>query len=1217
MLKALELHGFKSFADKTRFEFPAGITVVVGPNGSGKSNIVDAMKWVLGAQSAKSLRGKEMSDVIFKGSGSGKRKPANTAEVTIIFDNSGGQLEIDAPEVHVTRRVFRSGEGEYLINGEPRRLRDIKDLFRGTGVGIDAYSLIEQGKVDSILQASPKDRRAIFEEAAGISRFKSKKVEAQRRLERVDQNLLRLSDIVEEVDHRLRRVKSQATKAQRYREYTDRLQQLRTQVGRVDWRRLSEQLLEIEQELGGLGEKASNVQADMDTLDGRATDLDVELATTQDCLRERETQVRQNREQIVGREATIANQRHRLHELEQQTTRARQQLVAEGSRVRELLTRQNSAKEELSAAQQSFDEATSVMEAARLEADAFRQRIEQLRVESERKRQMHMTQLRESATLGNLITACQSQLESARRNVLRLQERQKELRVSLAHAEQVVGQLETERAELDESVSHESMRLSQSREQLIRAQRELEMWQEMFTRDERRRVAAAERAKILQELEARAEGLGAGVRQVLRHPKVEGDDHPFRGVRGMLADLIRADVDVAPMIDVALGDRSQHFVVAGNGLLDRLEAGDLELAGRIGLLRLESTPPPREDVEVDLTGQSGVIGLAANFVQADPHYRHLIDWLLGDTWLVETLADAMQFARSVRHPVRFVTRRGELIDRDGRLLIGPVEGTLGLVSRKSELAALQRELSELSDALAQQADRNTAAKESLRGLQAESDQLASEYAELSSRLVAHRTRAEAARDSRDALLRQRECLDQEIHDAQTVAMKSGEELVQHRNALASLQQLLQETERAVLTADDQVAELDLRRQQLHDSVTAAEIQWAKSDQQLDALRRQLERYVHDLDERERLRTETIGELKRAERQQTECERRILDNTTALAELYLHDEAISGTVHAIAARCDELRLERSQLGKSAGRLRQQLTGIQQQLHARELEAERQRHERTALAERLLDDYGIHIEQLEADATAEERQAREEVDSEIGELRRKISNIGAVNMDALAELEDLEERHAVLAEQYADLVEAKNALDRIIGRINADSRRLFTETLEAIRANFQRMFRKVFGGGSADIVLEDGVDILETGIDVIATPPGKQALNMSLLSGGERALTVVTLLLAIFEYRPSPFCVLDEVDGPLDESNVGRFTDVLNEFLKWTKFVVVTHSKKTMTAAHTLYGVTMQESGVSKRVSVRFEDVSEDGRISQSAIEREPDAAGPETDERGAA
>jgi chromosome segregation protein len=389
--------------------------------------------------------------------------------------------------------------------------------------------------------------------------------------------------------------------------------------------------------------------------------------------------------------------------------------------------------------------------------------------------------------------------------------------------------------------------------------------------------------------------------------------------------------------------------------------------------------------------------------------------------------------------------------------------------------------------------------------------------------------------------------------------------------------------------------------------TAVRVERAKSEQQVGTLRGQLLQFEEDRRERSRAIQEAREQMALAiERRQT-AERTILRASSDLARIYLAKEAEAAAISKWLARRESCGLERSVLNDQLNQVRHQLKKIEDKQHKRELAAGEVRHQRATLVERLAEDYGIQIAELAGQAEHEEPEQREAVEEEIASLRRKISNIGAVNMEALDELDELEQRFASLSGQYQDLVQAKQALERIVHKINADSRRLFTETLEAIRTNFQALYRRAFGGGKADIVLEEGVDILECGIEIIATPPGKPSFSNSLLSGGEKALTAVSLLLAIFQYRPSPFCVLDEVDAPFDEANIGRFVDVLKEFLGWTKFVLVTHSKKTMTAANTLYGVTMQESGVSKRVSVRFDDVSEDGQIRAEALQRDEDAA----------
>src|SRR5262245_18753063 len=417
MLKALELHGFKSFADKTRFEFPAGITVIVGPNGSGKSNIVDCIKWVLGEQSAKSLRGKDMADVIFKGSGTSGRKPMNTAEATLVFENADKRLPIDAPEVHVTRRVYRSGEGEYLINRQPTRLKDIKDLFRGTGVGGDAYSLIEQGKVDKLLQASAKDRRAIFEEAAGISRFKAKKVEAQRRLERVEQNMLRLSDIVEEVENRLKTVRAQASKARRYREYSERLQQLRTQIALVDWRRLSEQLGAVEAEISQAQDETRSCDAEGQLLEARHLELETGALTAGEELRNCESQLASVRQDIAGQQATSDHERSRSAELEEEAALHGRNLLAMSDKAGDVRSRLKATEEELAGAEAAAQSAAQALAERNGRLADVGNEHEAVRKQAEAGRQQHLAALQRVGMLANQVELSQTRLAAAQQAI--------------------------------------------------------------------------------------------------------------------------------------------------------------------------------------------------------------------------------------------------------------------------------------------------------------------------------------------------------------------------------------------------------------------------------------------------------------------------------------------------------------------------------------------------------------------------------------------------------------------------------------------------------------------------------------------------------------------------------------------------------------------------------------------------------------------------------
>jgi len=1216
MLTALELFGFKSFADKTRFEFPAGITVIVGPNGSGKSNIVDAIKWVLGEQSAKSLRGQEMADVIFKGSAGSQRRPMNTAEATLIFDNPEKRLAVETPRVHITRRVYRSGEGEYLINGQPCRLRDIRDLFRGTGAGADAYSLIEQGKVDALLSAAPRDRRGIFEEAAGISRFKAKKLEASRRLERVEQNLMRLSDIVEEVESRLRSVKSQASKARRYQEHTRRLQQLRTHLGAVDWRKMTEQLKQADREISQLQSDAGTAGTEAEAAEAKILEFETESGSLAESLRQLEAQLAGNREQIAARESKIDHHRHRSAELDEQCRQHRTQLAAMGTRAGDLQTQlRNTARD--------VQQAESDRARVRLRLADHEQALDELtgllgtlHEENEQQRKKHLVSLNDVAALGNQISAIKSAIAGAARTLDTGQRKLAELEpVYRLHARQLEEIRKTEQ-QLQKTVQERHTALERAQTILTEHRQKLTSHQKELLAMQARHTAVTERAAVLQELENRLEGLSRGVKDVLVRSQ-QSRWSPFSTVHGLVADLLQASVTYAPLIDVALGERAQMVVVKGRQLIEHLPHASNPFAGRVIFVRLdEDAPDPQQTARIDLGDDHGVIGRADRFVTTDTNCTRLVQRLLGRTWFVENLSQALALHKAHAGTTRFVTLAGELVESDGTVAVGPSHTSGGLISRRSELRDLRGQAFRLEQNLAARQMRVKRLEQEIRQQEEMIVQTAEGHRQVTATLAEHRARCRAGEARHEQLQQQLDTLNAELTTTEEQHTSDIHRMTDLRRQLANAQSAVDDIQRGIHDTQQRHERLDGSRQQHYQQSTSAKVELAKSEQRLENLHLRLAQFQEDHQERENALQDTRNRLSQCTRRCGDSERTILNTGAELANLFLKKEAIVEQAdHLIHSRNDISR-QRSQLASHAQTLRQKMLRIQDQVHQQELAAGELRHRRSTLADRLREDYGIELNEQAESTTDPIDLSRDQVETEIAELHRKINNIGAVNMTALAELDELESRHETLNNQFQDLTDAKESLESVIRKINATSRRLFAETLEIVRGNFQLLFRKVFGGGKADIVLEDGEDILESGIEIVATPPGKHSLNLSLLSGGERALTAVTLLLAIFQYRPSPFCVLDEVDGPLDEANIERFIGVLNEFLNWTKFVIVTHSKKTMTAATTLYGVTMQESGVSKRVSVQFDDISEDGTIF-SAQDPDDTPATEDGDERGAA
>ncbi len=1223
MLKALELAGFKSFADRTRFDFPDGITVVVGPNGSGKSNIVDAIKWVLGSQSAKSLRGKDMSDVIFKGSQT--RGPAGAAEATIIFDNSTGALPIDAPEVHVTRRVYRSGEGEYLINGQAVRLKDVKDLIRGTGIGIDAYSLIEQGKVDRMLQANPKDRRAIFEEAAGISRFKAKKVEAERRLARVQQNLTRLGDIVDEVAARLKSLKSQASKAERYRQSTERLKELRTQIAWTDWETLSTEFNNAESGLAEAIEKHRELETRRQAMAAQRQAADARLQEIADEARGIEEQ----RSSKLQRIAELSGRREADH-----ATRIdlRQNVAKSLRRVRLLQSQAGSAAAELRDAKQRL--ATYADELARVRERNSAAEAHRASIESE----MTTVRMRRDAAQKNQLAAVRkvADLETQQERVSQRIAEAGRLLASLARrrgaAESLLQTSAEETAaanqrviQLDEDIAAAAKELEQAETKLNDSRRTLQRRRDEIAALQVRLQGVTERLGVLKDLQRRQEGLSGGVRAILSQlqsidtglevagansdanstgTNSAGTNARLRkslaeSMHGIVAECFDVDVHVAPLIDAALGERSQFVIVTGPLIQQAILDGTIKIDSRVGLVRTDDLPTRRPGDRIRLDGLKGVIGRGDRMIKCDPRFEPLARHLLANTWLVDTLATAVGFRKLSGAGLRFVTSSGELLENDGTIVVGPTGTSTGLVSRRSELASAQQELKHYRFQL-------TESEAEASRLAARVDDQAAQFGRIEQKhrsLVTDRAAAEAEQRHINERHETRRSAHEEIVSEESVVARDQATATAESETLAKqlagARQQVEICETEAAEVDEMMSDTQSALQNATSAMMAVSVDLARAEQKHEALAATLEQQQRDQGQREAAVSDVRQQANQGRARIEQLCARILDATHELSTLQWDAQAAEAQLRALAERAAEVRKENRSVQKASEIAMKEASAASEAVHAITAARDNARLRRETLASRMLEDYEIDLNSSEPPEELQSIENRAEIEDEISRLRNQVQNVGSVNMEALEELEGLQTRYDELHGQYQDLSAAKDSLQRIIGRINADSRRLFLDTLEAIRLNFQKLYRKSFGGGTADLILEDSDDPLEAGVEIVATPPGKPTFSNSLLSGGEKALTAVALLMSIFQYRPSPFCVLDEVDAPFDEANIGRFVTVLTEFLDQTKFVVVTHSKKTMTAATTLYGVTMQESGVSKQVSIRFEDVSDDGEISTDA------------------
>ena len=1188
-IKKLELFGFKSFADRTDFVFDEGVTCVVGPNGCGKSNVVDAVKWILGEQSARSLRGHEMADVIFNGSSG--RHALGYAEATLVFDNASRRLPVDLAEVAVTRRLYRSGESEYMINRKLCRLRDIRDIFMDTGVGLNAYSLIEQGKVDVLLQSNPRERRAVFEEAAGISKYKAKKKEALRKLDRTEQNLLRLNDIIDEIQRRLRSVKYQAGKARSWQVHNDRLKALRIMHALNAYHDLGQERETLAGEHTRTEDARAELQSGLRGLEARQSELETALIELDDQLRQADAKRVDLKSRIATAENTIGFNRTRIDEWHQTQARDRRRISELEGRIRQHDARLAETADEAREVEAQVAALRDRLAETEIAAAAAAEESRDLAAQLEQEKAAIMDLVQQTSGVHNDISSVDLRLENLRATRTRLEKRQGEIAEQLHHLAEQKGTLDAEIADLDFAIERDQQRLNVKRDEANCLNDEAEQAATDLTAAKEYRSGLLSRKEVLEDLERSGEGIAEGVRRVLALS--QGD--LFGGIRGIVADLITVDVRYASLIEAALGEAEQYIVIDhANDVTESLARLDEALEGRAGFLPLDRLRPERP--VVDLTGHAGVVARMADLVTTDAAMRPAVETLLGSTLLVEDLAVAERLATGslARHGgaslagLRFVTLAGETLEADGRLNVGRLAARAGLISRKSELRDLGVQLGEVAGRIERLQQRSEDIARRIHELDEEQRDLRSViYDASTSRVdrVAQKRRlaemAESIRAEEPVIASELAATDRE--SAELVARRG-----QLEGRLGEMEVEAQRRRGEVETIGQRLSETESHRARLNEARTHQRVETAKAE----AERRGVEDRLHHLQaaraEALRGRDEAAGEVASCDQRMREAERTILGEESTIARLFLDKERVGRTCRAIDGRRRESRQHVGALHDEVRSLQDRLHDVEETQHAISMKLNECRLKMQALEDRVREDYEMDLADRIEDYVPEEVDWQA-IEEEIAALRTKIERLGSVNLEAIGEQEALEQRAEFLVAQQQDLEEARRMLDRLIERINAESIVRFNVTFAQVRENFQALFRKLFGGGRADIVMLDPEDVLESGIEIVARPPGKEPCSISLLSGGEKTLTAVALLLAVFRSKPSPFCILDEVDAALDEANNERFNAVVREFVEHSQFIVITHSKRTMALGDVLYGVTMQEPGVSKRISVRFADI----------------------------
>ncbi len=1200
-LKQLKLAGFKSFADKTTFDFHEGISCIVGPNGCGKSNVVDAIKWVLGEQSAKSLRGSEMQDVIFNGSVA--RKSSGVAEVTLVFDNSDGlvipPVQGDAPEgeVSITRRLYRSGQSEYLINKVAARLRDIREMFMDTGIGTDGYGVIEQGRVEMFLNASTEDRRQIFDEAAGISKYKARKKEALRKLDRVEQNLFRLNDVLAEIERRLRSVKLQAGKARNYTTYTQQLNELKSLFYLAQYHQFHEQRQRFENRIAERHDELKLRAKQTETLRETRRGVEVELGDLDRLGRELQGE-------LSGIDGKVHAGRQRVEMLEARVEELGQQIIVASRRCEELETKLDALAQQRTQAEAQSEElqtqAATLAEqhaAARTEADARQQRIAELQVHVEQAKDHAMDLMRQ---VGQLQTAMQA--DTVKHDTLtaqgeRLAARLTELAASSEQLEAIQNEDQQQFAAVTSQIEADQAKLDEARQQASQAAERHQALQHQLNDIREQRSGVVSRMEALEEMLQRLEGVGSGTREVLAAAR----DGALAGIRGMLGDLIDTDVEHAPLVEAALAGADQTLLADSWSQVD-VDTLDEMLGetGAVEVLALDRLGVLRGDFDPD--GVPGLQGRVMDCVRFAPWLSRVMWRLLGRTLIVETLADAATASQATPAGYRFVTRSGDVWEADGRIRLGSAHRASGVITRRSELAdleqrrvALDEQLESLTGETRGVAVRRDELEETISQVRSAVHDGSTRRVELQSHLSQLDEQLKQVRREQPVVEAERNATEEELQvvsarrdEAQAQLTQLESQSAERQQTIEHLTEQLKSAEQAQQAALSTLTELKVTIGQVEEKRVALVRSVESLDAQQDHMQRDLAGQRHEIELSRQRRQEaeaTIGqtrdELTTMQQRQHQLRQDVADHESSRKSL--------------SDRLDEIRHQGEAYRKQDEAIKEQIHGIQ--VEQADLNARIE-----ALVSKASDELHMVLPELFADYEHDAERNWNEVEAEIHELRGKIERLGNVNLDAITEQEELEERHAFQTEQLSDINESQAKLIELIDRLNVESHQRFVETFGAVRVNFQELFRKLFGGGKADLILLDEENPLESGIEIVARPPGKELRSLTLLSGGEKAKTALALIFSFFRSRPSPFCLLDEVDAPLDESNTEQFARMLREFTDETQFIVISHAKRTMSMVDILYGVTMQEPGVSVPVAVKFDDVHE---FTESA---EPVAAG---------
>jgi chromosome segregation protein len=1195
-LKSLEICGFKSFVDRTVVKFDHDVTGIVGPNGCGKSNIVDAIRWSMGEQSAKHLRGKHMDDVIFNGSEA--RGPHSFAEVTLTFDNAAGQCPPeykDYAEIAITRRLTRDGDSTYMINKTPVRLMDVTALFLGTGVGTKAYSIIEQGRIGLIVSAKPEERRHLIEEAAGITKFKAHKQKAERKMDQTRQNLLRITDILGELDKTLASLKRQAQKAERYKAYRDEQRDLELWVA-------SHRYLELHVTRSALLGRLDDAQAETEGLRAGLLVIEAELDAQRLTLsgEERAVQEASERAQKLENavrllEAQVKHNVERLAQLRHGEAAAEREL-AEIRSQRERFARERTELEENLA---------SLEELAEAEGDVLERETETLeqkkRAAQEADQAMNVARQR--------VAECSTRIARAEAVLSQFERRRTEAYQRLERLRTERETLEMRTIELSESTRELAARLEglrSDKQTSVERKQELERALEQARKDVReseqhtdkvRNELAEKRSRLrsLEQIHQRFEGVGTGVRTLMQRAQ---NDKSI-GVLGLLADRLDCPSEFTQALAGALGERLQYVVVDDFGagaravqLLREAKKGRATVMPRAPRARSFAVPvfnvgsPAAEPATPGPLGQEGVVGRLSELVRVSAEDEVLRDNLLGDVLVVEDLAAAQRLYEAGTFDGTLVTRQGEVVGADGRITGGSGDDAgAHMLEVKREIRELGPVVARLEEAMQGAQTRTSELRQSIAKNQAELDAARSEGHDAELSIV--RTEKDLKR-AEEELARARDRVEQlsyETDDLSSSLAEAGHEETEARSEIAMAREEKSKAENDYTSAEQVSHERRHEVEARNAVVTEVRVRAAEARQRVQSDRTALDRVQRGLADLQTRLVRVESELVDNVEKQGHTAAQIMLDREALGENVGEAKGAGEELAAARALYDEKKLGLSSRESDIRELRQRIDKSANASNKLTLEERQLTMSLDRLIEQVQERHRLDVRKALTDHHARELPDAATTER-IQELDRLLERMGPINLTAIEEYEEQSKRFEYLNAQKKDLETALDQLEAAIKQMNKESKKLFRDTFDSVAARFKQIFPKLFGGGSAELKLTNPEDMLETGVEILAQPPGKRLGSMELMSGGEKALTAVSLIFALFQHRPSPFCLLDEVDAPLDEANIARFADAIRAMTNHSQFIVITHSKRTMEVADVLYGVTMEKPGISTLVSVEL-------------------------------